>query len=32
MNEKDDPTVPLLRQNIYAWYLAVSEITQQFML
>ena len=21
----DDPTVPLIRQNVYAWYLAVSE-------
>ena len=22
--ERDDPTVPLLKQNVYAWYLAVS--------
>ena len=25
-NDRDDPTVPLLRQNVYAWYLAVSQI------
>ena len=24
LREEEDPTVPLLRQNVYAWYLAVS--------
>ena len=26
LGEGEDPTVPLLRQNVYAWYLAVSII------
>ena len=24
LGEEEDPTIPLLRQNVYAWYLAVS--------
>ena len=24
LGEHDDPTVPLIKQNVYAWYLAVS--------